>query len=58
MSVTAAASSAPAPESDEHLEAKVDALLEKVGRTGQASLTASEREFLQKASEVYKKRRN
>lgn len=57
MSVTAAASGS-SPESDEHLEAKVDALLEKVGRSGQASLTASEREFLQKASEVYKKRRN
>lgn len=57
MSVTAPAAGS-GPESDEHLEAKVDALLEKVGRSGQASLTASEREFLQRASEVYKKRRN
>lgn len=52
------AATTSAPETDEHLEAKVDALLEKVGRSGQASLTASEREFLQRASEVYKKRRN
>jgi membrane associated rhomboid family serine protease len=42
---------------DEHLEAKVDAVLEKVSRHGQDSLTDSEREILFRASEVYKKKR-
>lgn len=42
---------------DEHLEAKVDAVLEKVARTGQQSLTEQERQILLKASEIYKKRR-
>jgi hypothetical protein len=42
---------------DEHLEAQVDAVLEKVSRYGQDSLTDSEREILFKASEVYRKRR-
>ncbi len=42
---------------DEQLEAKLDAVLEKVARYGQASLTAEEREILFKASDVYKKRR-
>jgi hypothetical protein len=42
---------------DEHLEAKVDAVLEKVSRHGQDSLTDSEREILFRASEVYKRRR-
>lgn len=44
-------------EVDEHLEAKVDAVLEKVARSGQESLTDQEREILLKASEIYKKRR-
>jgi membrane associated rhomboid family serine protease len=52
-----AAAPAPARDVDEHLEAKVDAVLEKVSRHGQDSLTDSEREILFKASEVYKKRR-
>jgi membrane associated rhomboid family serine protease len=43
---------------DEHLEAKLDAVLEKVARSGQASLSASEREILFRASEIYKKRRS
>jgi membrane associated rhomboid family serine protease len=50
----------PGPSSrdvDEHLEAKVDAVLEKVSRHGQDSLTDSEREILFRASEVYKKKR-
>jgi membrane associated rhomboid family serine protease len=47
----------PAQPIDEQLEAKVDAVLEKVARTGQASLTESEREILLRASEVYKRRR-
>jgi membrane associated rhomboid family serine protease len=45
------------PDVDEHLEAKVDAVLEKVARHGQASLTENERQILMRASEVYKKRR-
>jgi membrane associated rhomboid family serine protease len=43
---------------DEQLEAKVDAVLEKVARFGQASLTESEKQILLRASEVYKKRHN
>ena len=42
---------------DEQLEAKLDAVLEKVSKHGQDSLTAEEREILVKASELYKKRR-
>jgi membrane associated rhomboid family serine protease len=48
----------PAPDVDEQLEAKLDAVLEKVARTGQASLTESERQILLRASEIYKKRRS
>jgi membrane associated rhomboid family serine protease len=43
---------------DEQLEAKVDAVLEKVARSGQESLTDNEREILLKASEIYKRRRH
>ena len=39
------------------LEAKVDAVLAKVSKLGQESLTPEEREILFKASELYKKRR-
>jgi hypothetical protein len=42
---------------DEHLEAKLDEVLEKVQRFGKESLTEQEREILLKASEIYKKRR-
>jgi membrane associated rhomboid family serine protease len=42
---------------DEQLEAKLDAVLEKVARSGQASLTESEREILFRASEIYKRKR-
>jgi hypothetical protein len=45
------------PARDEHFEAKVDAVLEKVSKYGQESLTAEERELLFQASERYKKRR-
>jgi membrane associated rhomboid family serine protease len=41
----------------EHFEAKLDAVLEKVARYGQSSLTDSERELLMRASEMYKRRR-
>jgi membrane associated rhomboid family serine protease len=52
-----AAAQAQAPAVDEQLEAKVDAVLEKVARTGQASLTDSERQILLRASEIYKRKR-
>lgn len=42
---------------DEHLEAKLDRILEKVSQSGQESLTHEERDLLVKASELYKKRR-
>jgi membrane associated rhomboid family serine protease len=50
---------APPPDADvdEQLEAKLDAVLAKVARSGQASLTESERQILLRASEIYKKRR-
>jgi membrane associated rhomboid family serine protease len=48
----------PASDVDEQLEAKLDAVLAKVARTGQASLTEKERAILLRASEVYKKRRS
>jgi membrane associated rhomboid family serine protease len=50
-----AARSGEAP--DEQLEAKLDAVLEKVSKHGQSSLTPEEREILFRASEVFKKRR-
>ena len=45
------------PDFDAQMEARVDAVLEKVARSGQDSLTESERELLLRASEVYRKRR-
>ncbi|HEV3261393.1 MAG TPA: rhomboid family intramembrane serine protease [Gemmataceae bacterium] len=47
----------PGPDVDEQLEAKVDAVLEKVARYGQSSLTENERQILVRASEVYRKKR-
>ncbi len=44
-------------DADEQLEAKVDAVLEKVARYGQGSLTEAERQILVRASEVYRRRR-
>src|SRR5262245_54840643 len=43
---------------DEQLEAKVDAVLEKVARSGKDSLTETERALLLRASEIYKRRRS
>ena len=43
--------------SDEQLEAKLDQLLDKVSRTGRDSLTPEERETLQRASELFQRRR-
>jgi membrane associated rhomboid family serine protease len=48
----------PAADLDEQLEAKLDAVLAKVARSGQASLTDSERQILLRASEIYKRRRS
>jgi membrane associated rhomboid family serine protease len=42
---------------DEHLEAKLDEVLQKVARSGKESLTEDERDILMRASEVYKKKR-
>jgi membrane associated rhomboid family serine protease len=42
---------------DEHLEAKLDAVLEKLARSGKESLTEIERQILMQASEIYKRRR-
>ncbi len=49
----------PTPKSipDEQLEARLDSVLDKVQKEGQASLTESERELLFRASEIYRKRR-
>jgi hypothetical protein len=44
-------------EEEEQLEAKVDAVLEKISRVGKENLTDGEREVLLKASEVFRKRR-
>lgn len=43
---------------DEQLEAKVDAVLAKVARSGKDSLTEQEHQLLLKASEIYKRRRS
>lgn len=57
-----ASAAAPRPEPaggdvDEQLEAKLDAVLEKMARHGQGSLTETEKQILFRASEVYRKRR-
>jgi len=46
-----------APVADEHLEAKMDAILEKISRVGKENLTESERAFLLRASEIFRRRR-
>lgn len=51
------ANSSPAISVDEYLEAKLDAVLEKIAKTGKESLTPKEQEILQQAAEMYKKRR-
>ncbi len=48
----------PSGDVDEQLEAKLDAVLEKVARYGQGSLTETERQILLRASEIYKRRRS
>jgi membrane associated rhomboid family serine protease len=55
--VPVAAAKTGEPKVDEHLEAKLDAVLEKIARHGQASLSESEQQILKQASEIYKKRK-
>jgi membrane associated rhomboid family serine protease len=50
--------SVAAPVADEHLEARMDAILEKISRVGKENLTESEREFLLRASEIFRRRRS
>jgi membrane associated rhomboid family serine protease len=52
-----ASAAAPSALDDEQLEAKMDAVLEKISRVGKDNLTESEREVLMRASERLKKRR-
>jgi membrane associated rhomboid family serine protease len=59
-SVSAPTPAAPASQSaldDEQLEAKMDAILEKISRVGKDNITASEREVLLRASERIRRRR-
>ncbi len=44
-------------EIDEHFEAKLDAVLEKMSLVGKDNLTESEKDILLKASEIYRRRR-
>jgi membrane associated rhomboid family serine protease len=48
---------ASAPLDDEQLEAKMDAILEKISKVGKDNLTESERQLLLRASEVFRRRR-
>lgn len=43
---------------DEYLEAKLDAVLEKIAKSGKESLTQQEQDILQQAAQIYKKRRS
>jgi hypothetical protein len=54
-----AVSATPSPQSavDEHLEAKLDAVLEKIKNKGKESLNEQEQEVLRQAAAMYKKRR-
>jgi membrane associated rhomboid family serine protease len=49
---------APPAQEDEQLEAKMDAVLEKISRVGKENLTESERAVLLRASEVFRRRRS
>lgn len=55
--VAAAVDGPPAAPANEQLEAKLDAILEKVSKYGRGGLTPEENEILVRASELYKKRR-
>ncbi len=57
---SSASSSSMAPATavvDEHLEAKLDAVLAKIAKSGKESLTKQEQEILQRAAQMYKRRR-
>lgn len=43
---------------DEHLEAKLDAVLAKIAKSGKDSLTQQEQEILRQAAQMYKRRRS
>jgi hypothetical protein len=49
---------APRRLDDEQLEARMDAILEKISRVGKENLTDTERQVLLRASEVYRRRRS
>ncbi len=51
-------SSATTSFEEEQLEAKMDAVLEKISRVGKENLTDSERQVLLRASEIYRRRRH
>lgn len=55
--VAAAVEAPRAGKADEQLEAKLDAILEKMSKHGRGSLTPEENEILVRASELYKQRR-
>ena len=55
--VAVSAISTPSLSVDEHLEAKLDAVLEKIAKTGKESLTPKEQDILRQAAEMYKRRR-
>jgi membrane associated rhomboid family serine protease len=58
VSANANVSSSSAPvQVDEHLEAKLDAVLAKIAKSGKESLTQQEQEILQQAAQMYKRRR-
>jgi membrane associated rhomboid family serine protease len=56
VSVPSGGASAAVPD-EEQLEAKMDAILEKISRSGKESLTEKEHQILLKASEILKRRR-
>jgi membrane associated rhomboid family serine protease len=43
---------------DDHLESRIDAILEKISRIGKENLTEEERQLLLRASEVFRRRRS
>ncbi len=55
--VGVAAKSSSQVVADEHLEAKLDAVLEKIASKGKDSLTTQEEEILRQAAAMYKRRR-
>jgi membrane associated rhomboid family serine protease len=58
VGVTAAPPPPPARPEDEQLEAKMDAVLEKISRVGKENLNDSDREVLRLAAEAIKRRRS